>query len=272
MTQSSWPSFFSYPVIATVALCCVALLGLLLGWLPLSVVGLLVLFIAALAAFHFARNRAAWVKVLLWLPLLPLGLAIALMRPEGFSYPLVFSMNELYPGGKSFDLHINMAKALAGYAVVIWLLGSVPKQMLVTGWQVFVWPILLAGVVLGVAIPLLGLEWQPKWGLHAIWFLLVNLLVTCVAEESFMRLLVQGPLQRALQQFGGAPAAFIALTVTTVLFAAAHSPQGAHAWAIYLVAGCAYGAAYTLTGRLSAAIATHFLVNTVHYLLLTYPL
>lgn len=272
MTKSSWPSFLSNPVIASVALCCVALLSLLLGWLPLSVAGLLVLFIAALAAFYFARNRAAWVKVVLWLPLLPLGLAIALMRPEGFSYPLVFSMNELYPGGKPFDLHLNTAKALAGYAVVIWLLGSAPKQMLVTGRQVFVWPILLAGVVLGVAIPLLGLEWQPKWGLHAVWFLLVNLLVTCVAEESFMRLLVQGPLQRALQRFGAAPAAFIALTVTTVLFAAAHSPQGAHAWAIYLVAGCAYGAAYTLTGRLSAAIATHFLVNAVHYLLLTYPL
>lgn len=258
--------------IASALLVGIALACLLEGWLPPAVAGLFCLFIVALAGYRLTASRPAWVRIALWLPLLPLGLAIALVRPEGFAYPLVFHLDALYPGGKPFYLHVNIAKALAGYAVIVWLLSdhSHPEQAKPKVAAVCV--VLLAVLVLAVAVPLLGLQWQPKFGAHTVWFALVNLLVTCVAEESFMRLLVQAPLQRTLARLGRIPAAVVALAAASALFAAAHSPVGAEAWGIYLLAGVAYGAAFVFTGRLSAAIGTHFLVNITHYVLLTYPL
>lgn len=257
------------------ALFAVAVASVLMGWLPTVAAVLLAGFTLLLVVYRSERLNFPWVKCVVWFFLLPVGLAMALYRPDGFHYPLIFRLAQLHEGGKPFALHLNTAKALAGYMAIVWLVavpGVLPKRYLSWRWLTVV-AVTLAAPVLLVAIPLFGLQWQPKWGMHVVVFLVVNALVTCVAEESFMRLLVQGPIQRAGARFCGPLLSHGgALLVSTLLFAAAHSPQGAEAWGIYLLAGCAYGLGYALSGRLWVAIVTHFTVNAVHYVFLTYPL
>lgn len=253
----------------------IAILLLLLGWLPLGSAGLFGLFASLLAGYCLLSQHTLRVANLLrvgvWGLILPVGLSMALYRPEGFSYPLLFHVDQFHLDGKPFALYVNTAKALAGYTAILWLLTQPsPQSRLHQRWFLPL-SLALAAVVLAAAVPLLGLQWHPKWQSEIAIFLVVNLLVTCVAEESFMRLLVQAPIHHACLRFGPFVAGAVGLLVSTGLFAAAHSPQTGAAWGVYLLAGAMYGLGYALTGRLWVSVATHFTVNAMHILWLTCP-
>ena len=66
-------------------------------------------------------------------------------------------------------------------------------------------------------------------------------------------------------------AALIALVFSAVLFGLAHLGGGLSYALAATVAGLGYGAAYLRTQRIEAAMAVHFSVNALHFLLFTYP-
>lgn len=133
------------------------------------------------------------------------------------------------------------------------------------------WPMLatvgatLLGIP-GIALALGILGWLPKWpdGLPA--WLAINLLVTCLAEELVFRAFLQRRLTRWLGLSCG-------LLLTSLLFGLVHLPAG---WGFALLAGLAslgYGLAFHCSGnRLWPAVLLHGALNTLHLLVLTYPL
>jgi membrane protease YdiL (CAAX protease family) len=134
-----------------------------------------------------------------------------------------------------------------------------------------VWPLLPATlvVVLGTGWALHYVRPDLKWTPYSLYFLLSNLLFTCVTEEAFFRGFLLERMARGLARWRAGAA--VALVLSSVLFGLAHARGGAPLVLLATVAGLFYGAAYLRTRRIEGAILTHFALNAVHFLAFTYP-
>lgn len=213
---------------------------------------------------------------LTWLLAIALGIGVGLYRPAGFNYPLVFSVSQLHEGGSPFSLYINIAKLLAGYITVYLLISSgvKVKPYIQNRPQQFALAVGLGLFVVLIAYFALGLGFYLKPLAYITLFALVNLLVTCVAEEAFMRLLLQAQLHKFLS--GKLASTFqleaVPLLITTGIFVLMHFSANVTVLGVFALAGFCYGLVYSLTKNFWACVAVHFTVNIVHFSLLTYPL
>lgn len=248
----------------------------LVNWLPATTAAGLLLLAVVLWGYKWGLQARPRLALLAWSIAVPLAIALVLYRPAGFNYPLVFSLPQLHPGGKPFSLYVNMAKALAGLAIVYFLLALAPvgRAYIQRPWQHYALAFGMGLGTLGVAVLALPLQFHSKpWPL-ILAFAGVNIAVTCIAEEAFMRLLLQAQLQRAFATWITKPLwqEALPLIITTLLFVALHpsAPAGS-VWA-FALAGWVYGLVYCLTKNVWACVAVHFTVNLVHFAFFTYPL
>lgn len=200
---------------------------------------------------------------------------MAIYRPAGFDYPLLWNPGALYEGGSPYSLYVNLSKAVGGYLVILWLwLGmrrfetNPPAARPI--WEQLALVAAGAGSILFIAYAFFGVGFQPKLPEGILYFVLVNLLVTVVSEEAFFRLLLQAQIERFFNS--RTVGISIAVAVSSVLFALAHSGATGPVFFLFLFAGFVYAAVYARTRSLLASIATHFGVNIVHITLLEYPL
>ena len=233
-------------------------------WLErLSPVAALVSLAGLLLAWRTPTLPQPWRGVALTLVLL-WALALTLHLVPGFDNLKVLDRVQASPASVPFTLYLNLDKPLIFFGLLLaWpaLLGPggairwrplalliLPlAALLITAWQ------------LGALKPEVGL---PHW-----WWLfaLNNLVFTCVAEEALFRgFIQQGVASRSKPWLG--------LLVASLLFGAAHLAGGPLLVLLAALAGACYGLAFLLSGRLSVAIAIHFLFNFAHLALFTYPL
>lgn len=259
---------------AALAVLFIAVLLGIQGLLPRMVVLFSALFLVAILIYR--QNMTPIVRLLCWMGALTMGLAIGLYRPAGFSYPQVLALPELYPGGQPFALYANLGKATAGFMTLLLLVHACHPQFkpVSTPAARALLVLVLAGVIFAVAIPLGDLQWHPKSIYAVINFAWVNLLITCVAEEAFLRLLVQRELglmcERLTHNRWASEA--LPLTLTTTLFVVTHGINDANLLLIYSIAGGLYALCYSLSKSVFTCIALHFLVNFIHFSFLTYPI
>jgi uncharacterized protein len=266
----------NHPVgLSTAAIAIIALLLVVAGYLPALVGALLLPFALGLWSLNnIPHQRLLLLGGALLITVL-LGFFMALYRPGGFDYPLLWQPGVLHEGGQPFALYVNLAKALGGYLVIIWLLPGLFRRESAPG-GVMGGPQSLALVLVGIggvflsAYAIFGLSWQPKVPGGIAYFVLVNLLVTVVSEEAFFRLL----LQRQIQRFfvNKTVGITVAVLLSATIFALAHTAAVGPMFYLFLLAGLVYALVYVYTGRLTASIATHFGVNMAHILFLEYPL
>lgn len=260
---------------ATLALGCVTATLVLLGLMPLLNALLLVPF--TLGLIYLARtgpsNKAFLTAVLI--PTIVIGFFVAIYRPHGFHYPLIWHADELYPGGDAFSLFINLSKALGGYLVVVWLAHAIfsgsgaPNSDLSRRHVMLVVMGAIASILVTANV-VFDVSWHPKLPDGVMYFILVNLFVTVIAEEAFFRVLLQDQISRYFRHRGLRLG--VSVGVVSVLFALAHTTSIGPAFALYLFAGFVYAAVYARTQRLWASIGVHFGVNLFHFTLLQYPL
>lgn len=245
------------------------------GWLPLLNATLLLLFVLGLYGLTAIPNSRRVLLATVLVPTFLVGFLIAIYRPSGFDYPLVWSPGPLYEGGTPYSLYANLSKAIGGCLVIIWLwFGMRPAEQNLSSvrpqWEQ--WALVVAGAcsIVFIAYAFFGVGLEPKWPDGILYFVGVNLLVTVLSEEAFFRLL----LQRQIERFFSSRTIgiSIAVAVSSVLFALAHSGATGAVFFLFLFAGFVYAAVYARTRSLTASIATHFGVNFVHIMLLEYPL
>lgn len=250
-------------VILSAGLISIAAIIAFVNWLPLVLLMLLPLFAAGL--YRVAQHKSGWLDGVLWVATLLLGFFIAIYRPAGFSYPPIWQFESL----SNFTLYLNSAKAIGGYLVLVWLIRARAQSP-----SLALLPSLLiacAGIALVISAGMgCGLAFAPKLPEGFVYFILLNLLVTVVAEEAFFRLLLQN---RLVHMMGNSRAAILAaLGITALIFALAHTTIIGPAFFLFLFAGFVYGLVYTITKRFSMALVVHFGTNLSHFLLLEYPL
>lgn len=225
--------------------------------------------VLATLCIGWRRAQGRVVRGVLLAAIALLSLALALHAVPGFANPLLFEDVQVSPGAAPVSLYLNLDKAAAG--IVLCATFGAPARTAAACRAIGrAWPVMAATpvVVLGAGVLVGFAAFEPKWLPWAPLFLLINLFVTCLAEEAFFRALLQGRLEQALR--GRPHGAAIALGVASLLFGLAHLGGGPVLAALATLAGIGYGLAWR-RGGIEAAILTHFAVNAGRFVLLTYP-
>jgi membrane protease YdiL (CAAX protease family) len=241
--------------------------------------GLAALWLALLAAFAWAyrmwrekpRNvtsRAA--QLIAGIVFFLLALALGLVLLPGFPRTVLIAETVLSPGAAPFALGLGFPKVTAG----ILILGLI-NETRVRSWRELgavlrrVAPVLLATALVVMCFTLAAgyVRFDPKWTPMFFTWAVANLFFTCLSEEAFFRGFVQAELAR----LGGRGWTIFAIATSAVLFGLAHFGGGSTYVIAATLAGLGYALAYHRTQRIEAAMAVHFGLNAVHFLMFTYP-
>jgi hypothetical protein len=244
--------------------------------------GLAIVSIAAFAGVCIGYDRARALPAQGWkrrlaiglsaLGVLVLGLLLGMHVLPGFHNFLVLDNVVLSSGAVPYTLYLNFDKTLVGVFILGFchqpLLGRAKQWAEAFRRAAPIVPIHIALVAVGAAA--IGyLTWQPKWvALFAVWAP-VNLFFVCLSEEAVFRGFIQRELSAALRGSAGGNA--IAIVVSSGLFGLAHFGGGVSYVVLATAAGLGYAIVYQRTRSIEMAMLAHFALNTVHFLLFTYP-
>jgi len=223
--------------------------------------------IAALLAFSWlaTSHGKASVRALFTLLTLLLAFALAVHALPGFNNPLLLKDVRISAQSAPFTMYANFDKGVAGLVLLVFFCRRA------SSWGDFAaacrsQALVLAALLCGV----LGISWatgfiHPDLKLSPFLplFAIVNLLFVCVAEEAFFRGVIQGQLARFSEA--------VAVTVSGLLFGAAHLGGGWQFAALASLAGLGYALLYSRTRRIEVPITAHFLLNLLHFIVFTYP-
>lgn len=235
-------------------------------------VGLLWLAMLGVAAWAWnSRPEQDWARTIGCLAVAAIGGGLLAHAWPGFNNPKVIDGARLSADTIPYRLFLNFDKTAAGLLLLAFWPMKVRRR---DEWVAMVrgaWPVMgVTLAVIMVASLWLGyVRWDPKFPAWAWLWLLVNSLSTCVAEESFFRGFLQTELQRVFRSLPGGR--WLALFLAALAFGGAHAAGGMTYVALATVAGLGYGLAYQRTNRLEAGIVLHFLLNSVHFFLFSYP-
>lgn len=239
----------------------------------ISPIALLWLGIAYCAVRFADKIQSAPVKLLGGTGLFIYLLAMGLNLLPGFEKFNLVPSQTLGQSNTPFALDYSLAKPFAGLFVFAFLARKTESlhectNLLFSKKLAPAW-IIPSFVLIGIAL-LAGLKMDVKWLAWFPLFILTNLTMTVIQEEAFFKCFIQEPLQRWKGN------RYWILLVAALPFALLHTPKaGVNPFAFYallLVAGAAYAWPYFKTRKIESALATHWLVNVIHILLLTYPL
>jgi membrane protease YdiL (CAAX protease family) len=223
-------------------------------------------FIAAVLAW----SHAHWRDRVSGLAFFGFALAMALALLPGFVRVELVPPRVLSEGAVPYGIGVGFPKVVVGVLVLgmihpALLARTGLARVLASAAPVF---LLTAGAAMLCVLALGYTAFAPKWTTLFLLWAPINLFFTCLSEEAFFRGFVQQELA------GAEPArtrAIFALVAAAVLFGLAHFAGGVGYVLAATVAGLGYGWAFLRTGRIEAAIAVHFAVNAVHFLLFAYP-
>ena len=202
-----------------------------------------------------------------------LALLLAFHAVPGFLNPILLSKIRFTPDALPYTMYANFDKASVGLMLLALIC---PRAQTIEDWRLLLrqtWPIFLATIaaVTTVGLALGYVRVAPKLPSSTALWVVVNLLFVSVAEESFFRGFLQARLARLLTTKNVAAAQSVSLVTCAILFGLVHFSGGVMYIALATLASLGYGYAYLRTQRVEAAILTHFGVNFVHFLGLTYP-
>lgn len=243
------------------------------AYLTGSLHGLAALWIALAAALAWgyarARSRAARVALGVVFGLYALAMGLALL--PGFDRVVLVRHVVLSPGAAPYDIAVGFPKVVTG----IFILGLINPALLSrhglgAALRSAVPVFAATALVVMAGVYAMGYTaFAPKWTALFLLWAPINLFFTCLSEEAFFRGFVQHELARVGSNHG--LAAGIALVVGAATFGLAHAGGGASFVIAAALAGLGYGWAFHRTRRIEAAMAVHFGVNAVHFLLFVYP-
>lgn len=218
-------------------------------------------------------------------------LALALHLMPGFHNPRLLDQVPVRDGATPYTLHASLDKGLAGWLLLAMAgLRWQDRRVVCAGLRDTVAPMVLTCIgVIGLGWAMGRVQWEGRWPMppqapHAAWvFLVVNLFITCVAEEAFFRGWLQGGLQGMLNRllrrhWRGHPQGLTVRALQTLpglfgalTFGLAHAAGGPQQVVLATLAGLGCAWAFHRTGSIEAAVLVHFALNALHFLAFTYP-
>ena len=256
-----WPYFFIVTILSAL-------------WL--GVIDVTALFaIAAFAAICFGLKKypstSTHQHYIFWGLAVVGALALALHLIPGFKPTVAYENIRFSEISAEYTIRYGLDKAIVGFLILAMLADRVTTLV---DWKALLVKLPVVLLITLTAVMTLGmvagyLQFDPKFSLFILWWALGNLFITCIAEEAFFRLLIQEKIKTWFSGFKFETR--LTLLVCAVLFGFAHIGGG---WLMVVgatVAGLGYAYVYHKTGRIEAAILTHFILNLSHILFFGYP-
>lgn len=203
------------------------------------------------------------------------ALALALHALPGFARVPVVQGLRLSAQSSEVTLLLSFDKTAAGIILMAYLRANAARSGGLPGWSAVTaaraagCAVVTTLLTLGLAVAIGMTAVDFKWNTVVATLALANLPTACLAEEAFFRGLVQQPLTARWGATTSGRAA--ALLFSAALFALAHLGAPPAFLALAFIAGIGNGVAYLLTGRVEAAILSHWMLNTVHIVAFSYP-
>lgn len=201
-----------------------------------------------------------------------IGLGLILHLLPGFNNYKALNQIYLSSDAISFSMYLNFDKALVGISI----LGFGHK--LILNQKEFIK--LLKQLVLPMTATVIGViclalivhfvHFDPKFPNTFFIWAVTNLLLVSVPEEAFFRGFIQRKLSLLFNE--SRVGNYVSVLIAAIAFGLLHYPGGFEYILLATMAGIGYGAVYVHTGRIEAAIFTHFTVNLIHFFLFTYPM
>lgn len=246
------------------SICCYLLLFMLGSIDFLALVFVFVFLIMSYVLYLMnIKSNTSLINYFFWMCFVILCLTLFFHLVPGFYNVLVLDKVKAGPESSMFTMYINFDKPLVYFAIALAcqkLFGSFEllKFNRTLTFIVLLFSFLPIASFLGYIKPEFHL---PSW---LLLFVINNLLVTCVVEESFFRGFIQQTLTNKLNWKVG-------LLVSSIAFSLVHLYGGAIFIIFAFFAGLCYGFIFKYTNRLWCAIMVHFLFNLTHLIFFTYP-
>ncbi len=220
--------------------------------------------------YFYCPRRYFLIKTLAWFALVAMIIFFVLYHPPGFQVVNMIPTITLNPD--SLPYHYNMRIEKLIFAIV--MLANLPRLRSWSEWRLMLVrlaPIIVMTLllVIGFAVAIGYVRFDPKLSSYFIIWSLLNLLLTCPVEETIFRGVIQASLMRCLQHYRYGSA--VALVLAACLFGLHHYAGDINYMVLATIAGLCYGYAYQRTKRIEAAILTHYTLNATHFLLFSYP-
>lgn len=234
-----------------------------------------ILWLACLGVlFHLSTKHhlsAFWEKLLIHAGIILVAVGLFTHSLPGFYNLFWLKDVRLAHDSLPYSLSFNFDKPLFGlfYCYFFVALAKTREDWLKVGKWAGICLLPCAFFLLGTSYLLQYIRLDMKFPEFAWLWAAKNLFFTCVAEEALFRGYVQDGLTNLLQD--KKHGSTIALLASALLFGLAHIAGGWQYVALASIAGLFYGIAYRKSGKIEAAILTHFSVNSVHFLFFSYP-
>jgi len=242
-----------------------------------------ILISAVVFSVFLLRSDKHYAKFLFWsctlfIVVISFGLGVHFFI--GFNNPLIVDRVKLSADSIPYTLYWRYDKAFVAYSLILYFRVvqnkvSFDAKRFKTGLLA-----ILATPLITIIIGLIAglVHWDPKFPAFFFYWALSNLFITAAAEEGFFRGIIQYQINirlRSLMQNQSTVlrhSGIVSVTVAALLFGIAHIAMGGTYVIAAIIAGVGYGAVFHLTGRLEASILAHFVLNTLHLLLFSYPM
>jgi membrane protease YdiL (CAAX protease family) len=232
--------------------------------------------LAALAAAAERQGKRLQ-QTLLMVAVAVMTLALSMHRLPGFDNPVIVSGLIIGDAAIPVTQRLNFDTIAAG--LILFSAFCRPARGAAEVRQIYRATAIILGtpvVVLAVALAAGYVAVDFKLLAYTPVFLLANLFFTCVTEEAFFRGLIQTRLATAMSagrdvRKAGKTGQLLAIAIAALLFGLAHARGGPVLIGLAALAGLGYGYSYYRSGRIEAAILTHFALNALHFIAFTYP-
>lgn len=237
---------------------------------PLALIPILLLL---LCHFLMKSEIKRWGRLFVFALASVLSLGLAFHLFPGFHNWKIGSNLLISPDAFPYSLYLNFDKPFIGIFALAWTIPLIQSRAQLKK----VFQVTLPMTILGIAILMfislkIGMvEWDPKIPTILFVWLINNLIFVSIPEEAFFRGFFQKEVGRWFGQ--GAWANVGAVLATSVFFTLLHVKwvPSISFLCLVFVAGLIYGTIYAVTKSIESSIFCHFGLNTVHFLLFTYP-
>lgn len=238
--------------------------------------GILFIILFAYITFLTFNAKSIYIKIISGITVFLCSIMISpLHMILGFNNWLIANQIIISPTSVPYTMFLNFDKPLIGLFILGFSNNYLP---LLTNKKAFIktlkqsMPINIFGILLLFYLShIFGyIKFDLKFDSFFVIWAINNLLFTCITEEALFRGLIQKSINFALKNYNFGK--YIAIFIGSILFGLTMHYQGGLIYIILSsIAGLIYGYIYHITNKIEASILSHFLLNTCHFILFTYP-
>ena len=210
-------------------------------------------------------------KAMLGIMIFVISWLLASHMVSGFISWQIVNEEQISDGGEKYSLYLNMDKVIAGVGIMIFALVPLRRSIHIRNMIIKMLPstMLAISIVAFAGIVMKVVSFDPKFPDLWITWIIISLLVHCVAEEALFRLFLQGGIQNILSTYKYA--SVISILISSAAYTAYMFPGSTNFLAAVFVGNLFFGYVYYKTQRVEASILLHFIINLIHFFFFTYP-